>query len=50
MQQVGVDAAIASLWQVSDGGTQSLMDAFYAALVTSVVRYAKSRVAGSRRR
>ncbi|NJN32273.1 MAG: CHAT domain-containing protein, partial [Synechococcales cyanobacterium RM1_1_8] len=32
MQQAGADAAIASLWQVSDGGTQSLMDAFYAAL------------------
>ena len=32
MQQAGAEAAIASLWQVSDGGTQVLMDAFYAAL------------------
>ncbi len=32
MQQAGATAAIASLWQVSDGGTQVLMDSFYAAL------------------
>ena len=32
MQLAGAEAAIASLWQVSDGGTQVLMDAFYAAL------------------
>jgi CHAT domain-containing protein/Tfp pilus assembly protein PilF len=32
MQEAGARAAIASLWQVSDGGTQMLMDAFYAAL------------------
>ena len=32
MQQTGADAAIASLWYVSDGGTQVLMDAFYTAL------------------
>lgn len=32
MQQTGADAAIASLWYVSDGGTQTLMNAFYAAL------------------
>ncbi|WP_088889882.1 CHAT domain-containing protein [Leptolyngbya ohadii] len=31
-QQAGAKATIASLWQVSDGGTQVLMDAFYAAL------------------
>ena len=31
-QRAGARAAIASLWQVSDGGTQVLMDAFYAAL------------------
>lgn len=32
MQQAGARAAIASLWQVSDGGTQILMNAFYTAL------------------
>jgi len=32
MQLAGANAAIASLWQVSDGGTQSLMTAFYTAL------------------
>ncbi|MGJ3251911.1 MAG: tetratricopeptide repeat protein [Elainellaceae cyanobacterium] len=32
MQQAGAAAAIASLWPVNDGGTQVLMDAFYAAL------------------
>jgi CHAT domain-containing protein/tetratricopeptide (TPR) repeat protein len=32
MQRTGARAAIASLWTVSDGGTQALMDAFYAAL------------------
>lgn len=32
MQQTGARAAIASLWQVSDGGTQVLMNAFYAGL------------------
>jgi len=32
MQQAGVRAAIASLWSVSDGGTQALMSSFYAAL------------------
>jgi CHAT domain-containing protein/Tfp pilus assembly protein PilF len=34
MQQTSARAAIASLWQVSDGGTQALMNAFYAALQT----------------
>jgi CHAT domain-containing protein/Tfp pilus assembly protein PilF len=29
MQEAGAAAAIASLWQVNDGGTQVLMDAFY---------------------
>jgi CHAT domain-containing protein/Flp pilus assembly protein TadD len=29
MQEAGAAAAIASLWQVSDGGTQLLMNAFY---------------------
>jgi CHAT domain-containing protein len=32
MQRTGARAAIASLWQVSDGGTQVLMNAFYAGL------------------
>ena len=32
MQYAGAKAAIASLWQVSDGGTQALMTAFYTAL------------------
>lgn len=32
MQLAGADAAIASLWSVNDGGTQVLMDAFYAGL------------------
>ncbi len=31
-QRAGAKAALASLWQVDDGGTQLLMDAFYAAL------------------
>ncbi|MDA0674418.1 MAG: CHAT domain-containing protein, partial [Cyanobacteria bacterium] len=32
IQRTGARAAIASLWTVSDGGTQTLMDAFYLAL------------------
>jgi CHAT domain-containing protein len=30
MQRAGARAAIASLWSVNDGGTQALMNAFYA--------------------
>jgi len=32
IQRTGAEAAIASLWSVSDGGTQVLMNAFYTAL------------------
>ena len=34
IQHAGAKAALASLWQVSDGGTQVLMNAFYAALAS----------------
>lgn len=37
MQRTGAKAAIASLWSVSDGGTQALMDTFYAALQTDKI-------------
>ena len=32
LQKAGASATMASLWSVSDGGTQALMDAFYLAL------------------
>ena len=34
MQQIGAKATIASLWSISDGGTQALMNNFYAALTS----------------
>jgi CHAT domain-containing protein len=42
MQRAGARAAIASLWQVSDGGTQALMDTFYAALQTDKITKAEA--------
>lgn len=42
MQQTGARAAIASLWAVSDGGTQALMNAFYAALQTGKITKAEA--------
>jgi CHAT domain-containing protein/tetratricopeptide (TPR) repeat protein len=38
MQAAGASAAIASLWAVSDGGTQVLMDAFYANLNQQITK------------
>jgi CHAT domain-containing protein len=37
MQNAGVNAAMASLWTVDDGGTQTLMSAFYANLLQTGV-------------
>jgi len=42
VQRTGARAAIASLWSVSDGGTQALMDAFYAALQTGQMTKAEA--------
>ncbi len=42
MQRTGARAAIASLWFVDDGGTQVLMDAFYAALKQSNITKAEA--------
>ena len=40
LQNAGARAVIASLWSVDDGGTQALMNAFYAALKTG--KYSKA--------
>ena len=37
-QRAGAKAALASLWQVDDGGTQALMTAFYAALQNGMTK------------
>lgn len=42
IQRTGAEAAIASLWSVSDGGTQALMDAFYAGLHTGKISKAEA--------
>jgi CHAT domain-containing protein/Tfp pilus assembly protein PilF len=42
LQRTGARAAIASLWSVSDGGTQALMDTFYAALQTGKMTKAEA--------
>ena len=42
LQRAKVRAAIASLWTVSDGGTQQLMSAFYSAIKTGKVSHAEA--------
>lgn len=42
MQDAGAKAAIASLWSVSDGGTQALMNRFYEQLVSGGVSKAEA--------
>ena len=42
MQNAGVNAAMASLWAVDDGGTQTLMDAFYTSLLQNKVSKAEA--------
>lgn len=45
MQRAGARAALASLWPVSDGGTQALMTAFYTALQGGVTKAEALRLA-----
>ncbi|MBE9066776.1 tetratricopeptide repeat protein [Leptolyngbya cf. ectocarpi LEGE 11479] len=45
LQIAGAKAALASLWQVSDGGTQILMNAFYAALNQGLTKAAALQAA-----
>ena len=42
IQRTGAEAAIASLWYVSDGGTQGLMNTFYEALQTGKMTQAEA--------
>jgi CHAT domain-containing protein len=42
LQTAGARAVIASLWSVNDGGTQALMNAFYAALKTGKLSKAEA--------
>lgn len=42
IHNAGASAAIASLWKVSDGGTQKMMDAFYTAVKTGKVSNAEA--------
>ena len=42
IQRTGVEAAIASLWSVDDGGTQTLMNTFYSALQTGKMSKAEA--------
>ncbi|MEH2058266.1 MAG: tetratricopeptide repeat protein [Nostoc sp.] len=41
-QRTGVRASIASLWEVNDGGTQTLMDILYALLKTGTITKAEA--------
>jgi CHAT domain-containing protein len=42
IQRTGAEAAIASLWSVDDGGTQTLMNTFYSALQTGKMSKAEA--------